>query len=198
MTLRRGGGIVGVGAVGVALVIGLLQTDVPLAGSEGPPAPSVAQARAQVSGGPRPLRALYAQSNALLSESTFERLLVSVRGYPVVVNVWASYCGPCRREFGMLRRAAARHGTRVAFIGVDADTTEGPARAFLEKNPTLYPHVRDPEGRIANRLSAGVVLPSTVILDTTGEIATVFAGEYPGLARLERDLARYGRTTPKR
>ncbi|MEV4418563.1 TlpA disulfide reductase family protein [Patulibacter sp. NPDC049589] len=126
-----------------------------------------------------------------MPEAAFDRLVTSLRGYPVVINVWASYCGPCRREFALLRRSAARYGTRVAFIGVDGDATPGPGREFLRRNPTLYPHVRDPRGRLANRLSAGVVLPSTIILDSDGQIATVFAGAYPGARRLADDLARY-------
>lgn len=177
----------------VVFAVGLAQSDGP--SSSGPRAPSVTQARARIQGAPEPLRQLYARSNALLPETTFDRLLASVRGYPVVVNVWASYCGPCRQEFGLLRRAAARYGKQVAFLGLDADATPGPAEAFLRKNPTLYPHVRDPRGRLADRLSAGVVLPSTVILRPDGQIAAVFAGAYPNPQRLAEDLARYAKVT---
>ncbi len=189
MAFRRGAGVAGAAMVAAAFAVGVLQTDAPPSGSADPLAPSVAQARAQIAGAPQPLASLFARSNALLPEPAFDRLLASVRGYPVVVNIWASYCGPCRREFAMLRRAAARHGRRVAFIGVNADATAGPAQAFLRRNATVYPHVRDPDGRIANRLGAGIVLPSTVILNSRGTISTVFVGEYPDLARLERDLS---------
>lgn len=178
----------------IAFAIGLLQTAPPPSIS-GPPAPSIARARSQIDGAPGPLRALYAQSNVLLPEPAFAQLRTKLRGYPVVVNIWASYCGPCRREFALFRRAAAHYGTRVAFIGVDADATTGPGLAFLERNPTLYPHVQDPKGRLANLLDAGVVLPSTVILSARGDIATVFAGAYPGPERLAQDLARYGHIT---
>lgn len=191
MTARRSIVAAGTFLAAAAFAIGLRQSETPSPESAGPPAPSVSEARTQIEGAPPPLRALYAQSNALLPESTLDRLLAALRGYPVVINVWASYCGPCRREFSMFRRAAARSGTRVAFIGLNADATKSPARAFLQQNPTLYPHVRDPKGRLARRLNAGVVLPSTVILDRGGQIATVFAGAYPEPRRLEQDLARY-------
>jgi len=179
--------------VAVAFAVGLAQSDGPP--SAGPRAPSLAQARAQIQGAPEPLKQLYARSNALLPEETFDGLLAGVRGYPAVVNIWASYCGPCRAEFGLLRRAAARYGKRVAFVGLNADATPGPAEAFLRKNPTLYPHVEDPEGRLAGRLNAGVVLPSTVILHPNGQIAAVFAGAYPTPQRLAEDLARYAKVT---
>lgn len=193
---RRFAAVVALAIVAAVFAVGLAQSDGPLP-SSGLRAPSVAQARAQIQGAPEPLRRLYARSNALLPETTFDDLLTGVRGRPVVINVWASYCGPCREEFGLLRRAAARYGERVAFVGLNADATRGPAEAFLRKNPTLYPHVQDPEGTLAGRLSAGVVLPSTVILHPDGQIATVFAGAYPTAQRLAEDLARYAKVTSK-
>ena len=60
----------------------------------------------------------------------FERRIASLRGYPVVVNVWASWCGPCRFEFPTLQKLSAKYGKRVAFLGVDSQDSDDAARTF--------------------------------------------------------------------
>src|SRR6476660_4963361 len=69
-----------------------------------------------LAGSPPPLAALHAQAGKLLpgGQSAYEQRISSLRGYPVVANVWASWCGPCRFEFPVLQRLSARYGKRVA------------------------------------------------------------------------------------
>ncbi len=95
---------------------------------------------------PAPLAALHAQHDRLLpgGTSTFERRIAELRGYPVVVNVWASWCWPCRAEFPVLQRLAAKYGRRVAFLGVDSDDSEASAHTFLKEAPVPYPSYSDP------------------------------------------------------
>ncbi len=77
------------------------------------------------------------------------RRLGSLRGYPVVVNQWASWCGPCRSEFPFFQRLAHRYRPRVAFLGVDSNDTRPEAAAFLKQLPVPYPTYSDPGASIA-------------------------------------------------
>ncbi|WP_169808632.1 TlpA family protein disulfide reductase [Microtetraspora niveoalba] len=94
-----------------------------------------------------------------------------LRGHVVLVNVWASWCGPCRDEFPLLLDIARRHargGLRV--VGVDTRDGREAARAFLaEFGATGFPHLFDPEGRLAVELGAFGV-PETFLLDRNGVI----------------------------
>lgn len=157
--------------------------------------PSATQARDAVRDAPPALRALYGQGGGLLDipAEGLDAYLGALRGYPVVINVWAEWCDPCRAEFPLLRTAAARHGTRVAFLGVNIDATKdrGKARAFLREQPTIYPSLLDPDRKIARRIEATSVQPSTVFLDAQGEIVTVRQGAYGSVEDLERDLRLY-------
>jgi thiol-disulfide isomerase/thioredoxin len=183
--------------IAVALVVGLAEGG---GGSTRPDdVPSLARARAAVARAPAPLARLYtAQGGSAdaggvrildLDRAGVRGLLRGLRGRPVLVNVWFPACAPCRREFPILRKAAARHGTRMAFLGLATDGTAAEVAAFLRGQPTVYPHVRDPGARIARGdLEAGVAFPSSVLIDARGEIVDVKAGEYPSLGALEDDL----------
>jgi thiol-disulfide isomerase/thioredoxin len=146
-----------------------------------------------LAGSPAPLAALHAQGDELLPGGTgaFQRRLARLRGYPVVVNVWASWCGPCRAEFGILQRLAARHGKRVAFLGVDSQDSDDVAATFLEEAPVPYPSYTDPHREIAESLDAAGGLPSTVFIDASGQPVYRKIGPYSDGSELAADLRRY-------
>jgi cytochrome c biogenesis protein CcmG/thiol:disulfide interchange protein DsbE len=148
-----------------------------------------------LAGAPAPLGMLYEQANELLPGGldAFQARLEELRGHPVVVNKWASWCGPCRAEFPFFQSQAAKRGTEVAFIGVDAQDSEDAARTFLEQLPVPYPSYVDPDLKISAELDAATEFPATIFLDRKGEVAFVHRGGYQSEEDLEGDIERHAR-----
>jgi cytochrome c biogenesis protein CcmG, thiol:disulfide interchange protein DsbE len=146
-----------------------------------------------LAGSPAPLAALHAQGDELLPGGTeaFDRRLSRLRGYPVVVNVWASWCGPCRAEFGVLQKLAARYGKRVAFLGVDSQDSDDTASTFLEEAPVPYPNYTDPDKDLAASVGADLGLPDTAFYDRNGKLVYLKQGPYRDGAELRADIERY-------
>ncbi len=117
--------------------------------------------------------------------------LAAVRGRPVVVNEWASWCLPCRTEFPLLQRAAARLRGRVAFVGIDVNDNAAQARAFLARHPVGYPSYADPTGRLARSFGSTAGIPTTLYLDAHGRKVHVHVGYYATQRALDADLGRY-------
>lgn len=154
---------------------------------------SLVKARAQLAGSPAPLAALHAQSAQLLGggESAVKARLKALKGHPVVVNKWASWCGPCRAEFPYLQQAATRYGRRIAFLGLNSgDSTDG-AKSFLRKFPVPYPSYEDPREHAAQALKANTAYPITIFFDAAGRQVYLHQGYYPSQAALDEDLVRY-------
>lgn len=176
----------------VAIVVGL-----PACGSDDPESatPSKAQERKALAGAPAPLAALHAQANELLDggPKAFERRLAQLEGHPVVVNKWASWCDPCRRELPHFQRQALKHGKRVAFLGVDANDNDGDAREFLEKFPVSYPSYKDPHLKVSAVFNGVAAFPTTAFYDSDGELAYVKQGVYLEEKDLVEDIERYAR-----
>lgn len=158
-------------------------------------APSEARARAALAGAPAALAALHAQSNELLDggPEAFERRLAQLRGHPVVVNKWASWCDPCRRELPHFQRQALEHGKRIAFLGVNANDNDGAAREFLAEFPVSYPSYKDPDLKVSAVFNGVVGFPTTAFYDSKGELAYVKQGVYLEQGDLVEDIERYAR-----
>ena len=146
-----------------------------------------------LAGAPAPLAALHEQANELLPGGTeaYEQRIAGLRGYPVVVNVWASWCGPCRFEFPVLQKLSARYGKRVAFLGIDSQDDADAAATFLGEEPVPYPSYSDPGEEIADSIGASLGLPDTAFYDREGELVYLKQGPYAEDAELEADVRRY-------
>ena len=86
---------------------------------------------------------------------------------PVVVNLWASWCGPCRREMPLLEEISQRYEGQVTVLGIDVQDAPANANEFVEEVGVTYPIVRDPEATLAEPLT-GVPkpgLPQTFFID---------------------------------
>ena len=103
-------------------------------------------------------------------------LLRELRGIPVVLNFWASWCIPCGHEAPRLNAAAAEHRGHVVFLGVDVKDFSSDARAFLQKHRVNYVSVRDGGGRFYTDYGL-TGLPETYFLDSRGRIVAQKIGE---------------------
>jgi cytochrome oxidase Cu insertion factor (SCO1/SenC/PrrC family)/thiol-disulfide isomerase/thioredoxin len=153
------------------------------------PPPAAAVAR-ELRGSPPPLAALHHQAGRLLgSEPALVARLRKLRGRPVVVNAWASWCAECRAEAAVLASAAARFGRRVAFIGVDAEDSSRSAQAFLKAHPVSYPSYTA-RSRVVGPLGLLQGLPTTIFIDPAGKIVARHLGPYERDSSLDGDIAR--------
>jgi len=148
---------------------------------------SAEQATEPISGAPPQLAALRAQGNQLLGGGTdaFDQRLQALRGTPVVVNKWASWCGPCRFEFPWFQSLAEKRGGQIAFLGVNSNDSESAAKQFLSEIPLPYPSYTDPDLQIAQDLGGPPqAFPATAFYDRSGKL--VFS--HPGVYQHEQDL----------
>jgi thiol-disulfide isomerase/thioredoxin len=192
MTPKRLSIALAAAVVSVLLVIGLLQ----LGNSTPAPAPStltLAQMRTRLSGSPPALATLHAQASTILSGGlpALRARLAALRGTPVVINKWASWCEPCRAEFGVFQRGSVSRGREVAFIGIDSgDYSRADARAFLRSFPVSYPSYYDQNGQAGLTITDSTFTPVTVFFNRSGG-EFIHQGPYLSVAKLERDIARY-------
>lgn len=179
-------------AVLAVVVVGLLQAS----GGEDAGTPrrfDLGKALAGLEGAPAPLAALHDQHGALLDggEPAVRARLRALRGHPVVVNKWGSWCYPCRQEFPIFQRAGAEYGKRVAFLGVDGKDNLGEAQDFMREFPIPFPSYRDDDEDIARALEIPANYPITLFIGADGKPAFTHQGPYKRYADLQADIRRY-------
>ncbi|QYJ03781.1 TlpA family protein disulfide reductase [Nocardioides panacisoli] len=109
--------------------------------------------------------------------------LADLRGTVVVVNVWGSWCGPCKAEMPMLVDAYGETDRdEVSFVGIDIrETDPANARAFEREVGVEYPSFYDPGSELLLRFGkrSPYATPSTLVLDDRGRVAALISGEIP-------------------
>jgi cytochrome c biogenesis protein CcmG, thiol:disulfide interchange protein DsbE len=186
--------IVGVLILTGVLVVGLSQAGDNNESSDTPAQPFDLQAaQRELAGAPAPLAALHEQSGELLGGGVqaFERRLAQLKGHPVVINKWASWCNPCRAEFPVFQQLATERGKQVAFLGLNAGDSTDPARKFLSQYPVPFPSYEDPNEEIARELKAPANYPITLFVDARGKTAFIHQGGYTSKQQLAADVDRY-------
>ena len=116
-----------------------------------------------------PPRALPTEQLAAVDATSCQQILVGLRGKPVLINIWASWCVPCRAEAPILRGAADETAGKVVFLGIDAKDDVGAARKFMSEFSISYPNLFDEGGEIPQLVGLRGY-PTTVAIDRAGKI----------------------------
>jgi cytochrome c biogenesis protein CcmG, thiol:disulfide interchange protein DsbE len=157
---------------------------------------SAAQAKQPLTGAPPQLVSIRSQAGQLLSggKDAFDARLAQLKGIPVVVNKWASWCGPCRFEFPWFQSLAEKSGGRIAFLGVNGNDSDGAARQFLSELPVPYPSYSDPNLDIGQNLGGPPqAFPTTTFYDSSGKLLFSHPGAYQHESDLDADVDRYAK-----
>jgi thiol-disulfide isomerase/thioredoxin len=135
--------------------------------------------------------ALYREGNKLLpgGKDALEKRIGEL-GHPVVVNIWASWCGPCRTEFPMFQQVSAKFGKKVAFLGADSQDAETEAKEWLHGHPVPYPSYFEEEADYATSLKF-TGPPDTAYYNAKGELVYTKHGQYEQQSELEADIEKY-------
>jgi len=157
------------------------------------PAPTDAATEEALKKLPPALATNLEQANLILDEGTeaLDEKLLDLKGTPVVVNQWASWCAPCRAEFPFFADSANVHQGEIAFVGIDMQDDRGAAETFLSEFPVSYPHIWDPDASAIGSLGGGVVSPTTVFIDEKSEVTHVFQGSYSSRDQLEANIEEF-------
>lgn len=110
-----------------------------------------------------------------MSEHDFEGVLVGLRGKPVIVNIWASWCSPCRTETPLLERTWKAHQQDVTIIGVASKDVPSSSVAFMSEFAVTYPNVFDVSGDIRAQMGLRG-FPTTYVFDADGTLRTTIVG----------------------
>jgi cytochrome c biogenesis protein CcmG/thiol:disulfide interchange protein DsbE len=180
-------------AVAAAVIVGVLQTRDSDRATGGAPEPlSRAEVSRPVAGAPPALARLRARVSELTPGGTraLDAQLRALRGHPVVVNLWASWCDPCRYELPFFQRQAVARAADVAFLGVNSGDNRDDARRLSARFPMPYPSIEDPRQAVAGRYGARG-LPATAFYDARGRLVLVHQGAFPSEAKLAAAIGRY-------
>jgi cytochrome c biogenesis protein CcmG/thiol:disulfide interchange protein DsbE len=181
-------------AIAAAVASGVRQAREEAGGSAAPVGPLTrAQVSRPIAEVPPQLAALRRQVNVLKRGGVraFEAQLRALRGRPVVVNMWASWCGPCRRELPLFQREALKRAASVAFLGVNVEDARDDALKLAARYPMPYPSFVDPRYNITAGRFHARGLPVTAFYDARGRLAVVRQGEIASQAELAATIERY-------
>ncbi|MDQ2676035.1 MAG: TlpA family protein disulfide reductase [Actinomycetota bacterium] len=150
------------------------------------------EAQAPAEQAPPELAAIREEANEILDEGAdgYEARIAELEGTPIVVNNWASWCGPCREEIPYFQEQAIEHGEKVAFLGLLSGDGPETGETFMTEFPMPYPSYLDQDYEVAQGLNLRG-LPNTVFYDSSGEVAYTKYGPYVSAKDLAADIEEY-------
>ncbi len=179
--LGRGGGLAPI-ALLAAVLVAVAACGQAATGAPSSPSGSVVHLGSPLMDKPAP-----ALTGLTLDGTTFD--LSTLRGRPVLVNFWASWCGPCREEFPLLKATLAEHASQgLAVIGVLFKDDADPARQFVQQQGATWPTVADPARAIAPQWLV-IAAPQTYLVDRNGVVRDFQIGEFRSAAEVDQALA---------
>ncbi len=106
--------------------------------------------------------------------------LADLKGQVVMINFWATWCGPCRQEMPLLDEMYQRYN-RLGFtlLGINVEDNPKGTEAYLAETPVSFPILFDPDHKVS-KLYDVIAMPSTVLVDRNGSVRYVHAGYQPG------------------
>lgn len=158
--------------LGLAFAVGAIAVSVALSGQEETTVGAGQRIGAVTGPESRPLPAAELEA---LEPGEPPLAVEDLRGTPLVVNFWATWCAPCVAEMPALEEASARLDGKVTFVGVNYRDTDEEARAFAGELAISYPLVVDRDGSYLEAVD-GVVMPTTLFVDAGGTIVYRYAG----------------------
>jgi peroxiredoxin len=116
--------------------------------------------------------------------------LSELRGQVVMINFWATWCGPCRQEMPLLEQLHAKYEPLgFTLLGVNVEPDSAPAAEFLKRVPVTFPILFDRESKVSEQFGVEA-MPSTVLIDREGRVRHVHRGYKPGDESTYADLVR--------
>ena len=118
----------------------------------------------------------YLRETTLHGLSGHSRKFSEFRGKPLIINVWASWCGPCREEMGSLERLSRRYGGKqFNIIGISTDDDASAAAAFVKESKLPFDNYLDSKVLLENMLGANTI-PLTILVDAHGRVVKKIRG----------------------
>jgi cytochrome c biogenesis protein CcmG/thiol:disulfide interchange protein DsbE len=181
----------GAGSALVLAAVGVIVVAIATSGSgSSTPGSAPKLSRAELAALPQNLADHHRQASQII-DTPIDEKLAALRGIPVVVNQWASWCPSCVAEFGFFQQLAEELRGKVAFLGLDSQDDRGDAEEFLEQFPVNYPSIYDRSASQAVSIGAGQGWPTTVYFNRRGERTFVRQGGYTTAETLRADIERY-------
>ncbi len=116
--------------------------------------------------------------------------LSDLRGQVVMINFWASWCGPCREEMPLLEQIHQRYAELgFTLLGINVEENSADGREFILKHPVSFPILYDPKNNLS-KLYDVIAMPSTVLIDRQGNIRYLHHGYKPGYENDYQDQIR--------
>ncbi|HEU5033568.1 MAG TPA: TlpA disulfide reductase family protein [Mycobacteriales bacterium] len=120
--------------------------------------------------------------------------LGGLRGRPLVLNIWGSWCRPCQKETKFFAQAYDEMKPGVRFLGVDTEESDPDSALDFAAHvspPMRYPSVLDEDRKVLIELHGPIAVPSTVFVRADGTVVKQVSSAYDSLAQLRADIARY-------